>query len=165
MEAWAPTTSEESQDKLLKARFLDVYRGISHIECYNFCHQYEDYFTTAGVRGTNQILFAMFFPWDWINFRWQQFKRKQDADSSVPITWDKFKAFLRRSMRDSRAFVDSYWGKIKKDFQYQLEEVFDWTAHLEHLQVVLQEFDPVAAPNNDILIRYFWEDLKPFIRV
>ena len=53
---------------------------------------------------------------------------------------------------------------IKRDSQYQLEEVLDWAAHLEHLQAVLQEFDPAAASNGDILIQYFREGLRPYIR-
>ena len=40
----------------------------------------------------------------------------------------------------------------------------DWAAHLEHLQAVLREFDSVAAPNEDTMIRYFREDLQPSIR-
>ena len=78
--------------------------------------------------------------------------------------WDEFKAFLRRSLGDSQAFVDAYWGKIKRDSQYQLEEVLDWTAHLEHLQAVLREFDPAAAPNEEIMIQCFRKGLRPSIR-
>ena len=37
LEARAPTTSEKPWDKPLKARSSDVYRGKSHMECYNFC--------------------------------------------------------------------------------------------------------------------------------
>ena len=118
LEARAPTTSEEPRDKPLKARSSDVYRGKSHMECYNFCQQCEDYFATAGARVANRIPFAASFLRDRISFRWQQYKRKQDADSSITVMWDKFKAFLRRSLEDSRAFVDSYWGKIKRDSQY-----------------------------------------------
>lgn len=61
--------------------------------------------------------------------------------------------------------MDSYKEKIKRDFQYQLEEVYDWTVYLKHLQVVLQEYNPVMTPNEEILIWYFWKSLKPFIRV
>ena len=78
--------------------------------------------------------------------------------------WDKFKAFLRRSLGDSQALVDAYWEKIKRDSQHQLEEVLNWAAHLEHLQAVLQEFDPVATPNKETIIRYFREGLKPSVR-
>ena len=51
-----------------KAKTLDVYHNGSHIECYNFCQQYEDQFTTIGATGLNQIPFAAFFLWDQINF-------------------------------------------------------------------------------------------------
>ena len=30
---------------------------------------------------------------------------------------------------------------------------------MEHLQAILKEFDPVAAPNKETLIRYFWDGL------
>ena len=60
--------------------------------------------------------------------------------------------------------MDSYWEKIKKDSQYQLKEVFDWAAHLEHLQAILQAFDPAVILNKEILIWYFRESLKPSIR-
>ena len=40
----------------------------------------------------------------------------------------------------------------------------DWAAYLKHLQAVLQEFDSVAAPNKDTMIRYFQKDLRPSIR-
>lgn len=82
----------------------------------------------------------------------------------VPIVWDEFKTFLRRSLGESRAFVDCIWRKIRTASQYQLEEVMDWAAHLENLQAVLKEFDTVAAPNEDLLIRYFRDGLRPSIR-
>ncbi len=54
--------------------------------------------------------------------------------------------------------------KIRRDSQYQQEEVLDWAAHLEHLQAVLKEFVPTGAPNKTTLIRYFREGLRPSIR-
>ncbi len=59
-----------SGDKL-KAKTPDVYRDWSHIECYNFCQQCEDYFATCGATGPNRIPFVIFFLQDQINFRWQ----------------------------------------------------------------------------------------------
>ena len=100
------------------------------------CHQCEDYFATARATGANQIPFTTSFLRDRISFCWQQYKRRWDVDSFVPVTWDKFKAFLRQSLGDSQVFVEIYWGKITRDSQYQLEEVFDWAAHLKHLQMV-----------------------------
>ena len=107
------------REKPLKAKLPDVYYGKSHIECYNFCQQCEDYFATARAKGSNRILFAVSFLRDRINFCWQQYKWKHKAKSIVPITWEKFKTFLCQSLGDSRAFVDSYWAKIRRDSQYQ----------------------------------------------
>ena len=45
----------------LKVCSLDLYRRKSHMECYNFYQQYEDYFATVKVTGPTQILFAVFF--------------------------------------------------------------------------------------------------------
>ena len=36
---------------------------------------------------------------------------------------------------------------------------------MKHLQAGLQKFDLIAIPNKKIIIRYFWEDLKPSIWV
>ncbi len=57
-----------SGDKF-KAKTLNVYRGRSHMECYNFCQQYEDHFTTCGATGPNKIPFAASFLRERINFR------------------------------------------------------------------------------------------------
>ena len=120
----APIVAEAYRKKL-KARFPDVYRGKSHIDCYNFCQQYEDYFATAGATGPTWILFAASFLRNRISFRWQKYKRRYDAKTLVPVIWDEFKAFLRRSLDDSQAFVDTYWGKLKRDSQHQQEEFLD----------------------------------------
>ena len=159
----APAVSEVPQEKL-KDRSPDVYRGKSHMDCYNFFQQYEDYFATAGAMGPTRILFVTSFFQDRISFRWQQYKWKRNADSSVPVTWDEFKVFLYHNLGDSQAFVDIYWEKIKRDFQYQLEEILDLEAHHEHLQAVFQEFDLATTSNKEIMIRYFQEGLKSSIR-
>ena len=103
------------------------------MECYNFCQQCENHFAIVGAKGPNRIPFAAFFLRDHINFRWQQYKRKHKAKSTVPITWEKFKTFLHQSLEDSQAFVNSYWAKVKRDSQYKQEDVLDWAAYLEHL--------------------------------
>ena len=81
----APVASKMSREKL-KAYCPDVSYGKSHIDCYNFCQQCEDYFATKGAMGPTWILFAMSFFWDQISFRWQQYKRKHDANTFVPVT-------------------------------------------------------------------------------
>ncbi len=60
--------------------------------------------------------------------------------------------------------MDSYWTKIRRDSEYQQEEVLDWAVHLEHLQAVLKEFDPTGAPNETTLIHYFRKGLRPSIQ-
>ena len=85
LEARAPLSNDVCE-KPLKAKSPDVYRGKFQMECYNFCQQYKDHFATAGAKGSNRIPFAAFILWDRINFRWQQYKRKHEAESTVPIT-------------------------------------------------------------------------------
>lgn len=36
----------------------------------------------------------------------------------VPMTWDKFKIFLRKTLGESNIFVDHIWTKLRKDAQY-----------------------------------------------
>ncbi len=154
LQTFLQASKGRSGDKV-KVKTPDVYCGRSHMECYNFCQQCKDHFATCRATGPNRIPFAVSFLRDQINFHWQQHKRKLEAKSSVPISWNKFKAFLRKFLGDSRVFVDSYWTKIRRDSQYQQEEVLDWAAHLEYLQAVLKEFDPTGATNKTTLIRYF----------
>lgn len=111
---------------MFKAKSPDVYRESFYIECRNFCQKCEDYFAITGVTEPNQIPFAAFFFFDQINFCWQQCKSKLEGNNLVPITWDKFKVFFQKALRDFRAFGNSYWRKIKYDSQYQLKEVLDW---------------------------------------
>lgn len=80
----------------------------------------------------------------------------------VLITWDEFKIFFCRILGDSQAFMYSYWTKLKRDFQYQVEKALNWAAYLEYLQAVLKGFDLSTVPNKEILIRYFRKKLRPF---
>ena len=163
LEAQAPP-SDRPRKKPLKAKLLDMNCGKFYIECYNFCQQCKDHFATAGAKGPNRIFFAAFFLRDRVNFRWQQYKWKHKAESSVFIIWEEFKTFFCQSLGDFRAFVDSYWAKIKRNSPYQQKDVLDWVTCLEHLQAIFQEFDSVAPPNDNTMIRYFWEGLRPLIR-
>ena len=147
----------------LKARFPDLYHGESHMESYHFCQQCEDHFATAGATGSNRTPFAASFLRGRISFRWHQHKRRNQA-AEAPLPWIEFKAFLRKSIGDSRSFVDTIWNKIRRDSQYQQEEVQDWASHLEHLQSILIEFDADGAPEESTLIRYFRDGLKPSIK-
>ena len=51
----------EPQERPLKARFSDLYYSNSHMDCYGFCQQYEDYFEIAEAKRLNKIPFAASF--------------------------------------------------------------------------------------------------------
>ena len=61
--------------------------------------------------------------------------------------------------------MDNIWSKIKRDSQYQQEEVQDWATYLEHVQSILMEFDAKYAPSKDLLVWYFYEGLRPSIKL
>ena len=67
-------------------------------------------------------------------------------------------------MGESKSFVNSIWRKLKRDSQYQLEEVYDWASHLEHFQSILIKFDLAATPTESTIVRYFEEGLKHSIK-
>lgn len=73
-------------------------------------------------------------------------------------------AFLHKKLDKSRAFVDNIWDKVKQELQYQLEDVQDQAAHLKYLQAILIRFDTDGAPDKPTPIRFFYKDLKPFIK-
>ena len=79
------------------------------------------------------------------------------------MTWPKFKDFLRKNLGDDWAFANSICNKFRQDSQYQAESVLDWAAHLEHLQSILLEYNPVGAPTKSIILKYFREGLKPSV--
>ena len=78
-------TSKESRNKLLKARSSGVYCRKFQMDCYNFCQQSENYFTIAEATETNRISFVTSLFRNRSSFCWQQYKRKQDVDNSVPV--------------------------------------------------------------------------------
>ena len=120
----------EPQERPLKARTPETYWGKSHMECYHFCQQCEDHFETSGATGMNRTPFAASFLRGSISLRWAQHKRRHE--SATPITWPEFKAFLRKDLGSSQAFIDSIWSKFRRDSQYQLEEAQDWASHLQY---------------------------------
>ena len=147
----------------LKARILEIYFGKSHMDCYYFCQQCEDYFKTSGATGMNRTPFAATFLRGPISLRWAQHKRRYKC--ATPITWSEFKVFLWKDLGSSQAFIDSIWSKFRRDSQYQLEEARNWASHLQHLQSILSEFNPIRTPDELTMICYFREGLKPSIKV
>ena len=76
------------------------------------------------------------------------------------MMWAKFKALLRKNLGNDRAFANSIPSKFRRDSQYQAECVLQWTAHLERLQSIFLEYNPVGAPTKPIMLRYFQEGVK-----
>ncbi len=81
------------------------------------------------------------------------------------MTWDEFKAFLRKCLGESNTFVGHVWSKLRGDAQHQSEEVQDWAAHLEYLQSILLEFDTNNALREGQLGRTFYDGLRPSINL
>ena len=51
----------EPRGRLLKAKTSKTYSEKSHMDCYHFCQQWEDYFKTSGATGMNRTPFAATF--------------------------------------------------------------------------------------------------------
>ncbi len=117
--------ARDDTDRPLKPRNLDLYYSKSHMECYYFCQQCEDHFEVAGSLGHKRVSFAAGFLKNRILNRWQQHKTCMQRNRLALITWDEFKAFLRKSLGESNAFVGHVWSKLRGDAQHQLEEVQD----------------------------------------
>ena len=59
----------EPQECPLKARTPETYFGKSHMDCYHFCQQCENYFKISGATEINRIPFAATFLRDPISLR------------------------------------------------------------------------------------------------
>ena len=130
METTQAQALAEPQKRLLKVRTLKTYSEKSHMDCYYFCQQCEDYFKTSSVIRMNCTFFATTIFRGTVNLRWAQHKRRQK--SATLITWPEFKNFFQKDLGDSQAFIDSIWSKFRKDSQYQLEEAQDYASHLQY---------------------------------
>ena len=51
----------EPQERLFKAKTPETYFGKSHIDCYHFYQQCEDYFKISGATGINRTSFVATF--------------------------------------------------------------------------------------------------------
>ncbi len=98
--------ARDNTDRPLKSWNPDLYYGNSHMECDYFCQQCEDHFEVAGLLGHKHVPFAAGFLKDRILNRWQQHKTRMQRNRLAPMTWNEFKAFLRKSLGESNAFVD-----------------------------------------------------------
>ncbi len=135
------------------------------MECYYFCQQCEDHFEVVGSLGHKRVSFATRFLKDYILNWWQQHKTGMQCNRLAPMTWDEFKAFLRKSLGESNTFVGHVWSKLRGDAQHQLEDVQDWAAYLEHSRSILLEFDANNTSREGQLGRTFYDGLRPRIKL
>ncbi len=125
---------EETSKRPLKARNPDLYYGNLHMECYYFGQKCEDHFHTARAKRHKRVLFAASFLKNRIVYHWQQYKASTKRNQAVPLFWEEFNAFLRKSLGESNVFVGSVLSRMRGDSHYQLKESQDWAPHLEQLQ-------------------------------
>ena len=74
--------------------------------------------------------------------------QNQTVKALLPLV--EFKAFLQKSLEDSRASMYITWSRIRHDSQYQQEEVQYWASQLKHLQSI--KFDADRASEEPDLI-------------
>ena len=144
----------EPKEQPFKAWFLSLNFGKSHLDCYRFCQQCQDYLDTARVNTENHTPFAVCFLWDRISTPWTEYKRRhiQEKEPDIIISWEEFKAFLCENCDNFKTFIKDIWNRFGGDSQYQLENVQDWASHLEHRQLILEKFDPQGSPEESDLI-------------
>ncbi len=116
--ALVPEKAKDDTDRPLKPRNPNLYYGNLHMECYYFCQQCEDHFKVAGSPGHKRVSFATRFLKDCILNWWQQYKTRMQCNRLAPLTWDEFKVFLRKSLKESNAFVGHIWSKLRGDVYY-----------------------------------------------
>ena len=82
MKMFMETTQARDQEQLepqkrpLKTRIPKTYSEKSHMNCYHFCQQCEDYFETSGAIEINRIFFAASFLCSSISLKWAQHKHR-----------------------------------------------------------------------------------------
>ncbi len=105
----------DNTDRPQKSRNPDLYYVNSHIQCYYFYQQYKDHFEVAGSLSHKCESFTAGFLKDRILNRWQQHKTRMQCNWLASMIWDEFKAFLRKSLGESNAFVGHVWSKLRGD--------------------------------------------------
>ena len=119
------------REQSLKARTPKIYFGKFHIDYYYFSQKCKDYFIISCTTGINSTLFAASYLHGSLSLRWAQ--HKCHYKSTTLIIYSNFKAFLQKDLGNSQAFINNIWSKFKKDSQYQLEEVSEYTFYIQYL--------------------------------
>ncbi len=97
--------ASDDTNKSLKPQNLNLYYGNLHIAFYYFYQQSDNHFVVARLLSYKRISFATRFLKDYILYWWQQHKTYMQRNQISPMTWDKFKVLLRKSLGESNAFI------------------------------------------------------------
>lgn len=92
-------------DILLKARNPVLYYGNLHIEYYYFYQQCKNHFEIVEAKDYKFVSFTVTFLKDRILNQWQQHKTQTKRNQSPLLSWEEFKAFLKKSLGKSDAFI------------------------------------------------------------
>lgn len=55
------------------------------------------------------------------------------SNSTICLTWDKFKIFFRKNLGKTITFANNIRNKIRKKSQYKENNVQDWVVYFKHL--------------------------------
>ena len=77
-----------------KACILNVYRGKTYLECYNFFQQCKDPFIIAGAKGQNWVPFAAIFFKETALFCLQQHQQKMEDETDLPLAGKNSRFFF-----------------------------------------------------------------------
>ena len=70
-----------------------------------------------------------------------------------------------KNLGKSNAFVGHVWTKLKRDIQYQFEEIPTWAIHVKYLQSILLEFDANNTFGKSQLGQTFYDSVRPSIKL
>lgn len=97
---------EDAFDKLFKTRNPNFYYKNLHKECYYFCQQYKDYFKIARAKSYKRLFSAASLLKNRIFNQCQQHKTRIILNQADFLSWENFKNFLRKNLKESDAFID-----------------------------------------------------------
>lgn len=124
---------------LLKACFLDLYFGKSHLDCHLFYQHYKDHLDKTRATSNNRTLFAAFF------FGMILVLAKLKISTGIHLRKGRMflclginsKLFFTKILVTLELFINSILSKLRRDSQYQRENTQDWVFYLKYLQSIL----------------------------
>lgn len=111
-----PVKARDNSNRSLKPWNPNLYYSYLYMECYCLCQQCKNNFKVARSQGHKRVPFAAGFLKNCILNQWQQYKTRKQCNQLGFLSWDEFKAFLRKNLGESDAFISQIWAKFRSDF-------------------------------------------------